>query len=168
MTPREGAMTEPPQRIWLQWHGADEADMTEAEKQIVPTEVCWCSDKIFDTDVEYVIARHEAPAVTPTATDLAMRFHTLYEGLALKFGYETRKESARPWSQVPEQNKLLMEAVCAEIIKDYKLASPAVNQELKEALRAMLRMIDEKEWAGCDPKVYQRAERALSEEETKA
>lgn len=55
----------------------------------------------------------------PNAIDLARRFHTLYEALAPQFGYETRKESAKPWSQVPEQNKNLMTAVCAQIIEDF-------------------------------------------------
>lgn len=59
-----------------------------------------------------------------TAIDLARRFHTLYEALAPQFGYETRKESAKPWSQVPEQNKDLMIAVCEALLKE--LPSPQV------------------------------------------
>lgn len=61
------------------------------------------------------------PAPQPVAArDLAERFHTLYESLAPKFGYETRKESAKPWSQVPEQNKNLMIAVCEQLIADLR------------------------------------------------
>jgi hypothetical protein len=51
------------------------------------------------------------------AEELAQKFHEIYEQLAPSFGYETRKESAKPWSEVPEKNKQLMTAVCAEILK---------------------------------------------------
>lgn len=51
------------------------------------------------------------------AETLAKLFHTLYEKLAPEFGYETRKESAVPWKDVPENNKKLMIAVCKEIVK---------------------------------------------------
>ena len=47
--------------------------------------------------------------------ELAQKFHETYERLAPNFGYETRRESAKLWSDVPQQNKDLMIAVCAEI-----------------------------------------------------
>lgn len=50
------------------------------------------------------------------AEKLARQFHETYERLAPSFGYETRKESAKPWSDVPDQNKRLMVAVCGEIL----------------------------------------------------
>jgi hypothetical protein len=53
--------------------------------------------------------------VTPEA--LAQRFHETYERLAPDFGYETRRESAVPWDEVPEANKALMTAVCGELLK---------------------------------------------------
>jgi len=48
---------------------------------------------------------------------LARMFHETYERLAPSFGYETRKDSAVPWEDVPERNKKLMIAVCAEILE---------------------------------------------------
>lgn len=50
------------------------------------------------------------------AEALAQRFHEAYERLAPLFGYETRRNSAKPWAEVPENNRKLMEAVCAEIL----------------------------------------------------
>ena len=50
------------------------------------------------------------------AARLAQAFHEAYERLAPSFGYETRKASARPWVEVPEPNRKLMEAVCAEVM----------------------------------------------------
>ena len=47
---------------------------------------------------------------------LAQRFHEAYERLAPAYGYETREASAKPWSEVPENNRQLMIAVCAEIL----------------------------------------------------
>lgn len=52
--------------------------------------------------------------------DLAQRFHETYERLAPNFGYKTRETSAKPWEQVPEQNKRLMIAVCAEILAEVR------------------------------------------------
>ena len=51
------------------------------------------------------------------AEELAKLFHETYERLAPKFGYETRKASAKPWAEVPEQNRKLMIAVCGEILE---------------------------------------------------
>jgi len=50
------------------------------------------------------------------ATTLAQRFHEAYERLAPSFGYETREASAKPWAEVPENNRALMTAVCAELL----------------------------------------------------
>ncbi len=52
-----------------------------------------------------------------TAEQLAQLFHETYERLAPQFGYETRKESAKPWADVPEQNKQLMIAVAGELLQ---------------------------------------------------
>jgi hypothetical protein len=60
----------------------------------------------------------KARAEQSRAEELAQRFHEAYERLAPSFGYETRKESAKPWTDVPEQNKRLMIAVCAEIMQN--------------------------------------------------
>lgn len=47
---------------------------------------------------------------------LAPFFHGTYERLAPAFGYRTRKESAVPWEEVPENNRLLMMAVCERVL----------------------------------------------------
>ena len=47
---------------------------------------------------------------------LAMRFHEAYERLAPQFGYSTREASAKPWAEVPANNKALMIAACAELL----------------------------------------------------
>ena len=51
---------------------------------------------------------------------LPRRLHEAYERLAPTFGYKTRPETAVPWAEVPEDNKLLMEAAVAAAI----LAAP--------------------------------------------
>lgn len=55
-------------------------------------------------------------AVEGDPEKLAQLFHELYERLAPAHGYETRRESAKPWSEVPEKNRELMIAVCEEIL----------------------------------------------------
>lgn len=55
-----------------------------------------------------------------TPDQLAKKFHDTYERLAPSHGYETRKESAVPWDEVPANNKSLMTAVCAELLEFLK------------------------------------------------
>lgn len=50
------------------------------------------------------------------AIDLAKRFHEAYERLAGNHGYQTRKDSAVPWDEVPTKNKTLMIATCDELV----------------------------------------------------
>jgi len=72
---------------------------------------------------------------TSDAESLARLFHETYERLAPDHGYETRKASAKPWSEVPEQNKNLMIAVCRligpRVERARRLAQPVA--ELVEA-----------------------------------
>jgi hypothetical protein len=58
------------------------------------------------------------------ADQLAERFHEAYERLAPQFDYKTRKETAVPWAQVPEQNRLLMIAVCADLLSGHVVLAP--------------------------------------------
>lgn len=53
---------------------------------------------------------------TISAEDLAKRFHYTYEAYAPEFGYETRKETAKPWEEIPENNRNLMIKVCEGIL----------------------------------------------------
>jgi hypothetical protein len=52
-----------------------------------------------------------------TAAELAQKFHEAYERLAPSFGYKTREASAKPWADVPDNNKRLMTATAAEILR---------------------------------------------------
>lgn len=61
-----------------------------------------------------------------TAEVLAKMFHARYEELAPMFGYATRKESAVPWEQVPENNRRLMTAVCESMLATLA-AAPALS-----------------------------------------
>lgn len=55
--------------------------------------------------------------MTETPEQLAQRFHETYERLAPDYGYKTREASAKPWDQVPDNNRALMTAVCGEILE---------------------------------------------------
>jgi hypothetical protein len=50
------------------------------------------------------------------AEKIAAEFHDEYEALAPMFGYRTREESAKPWRDVPEQNRKLMVAVVQSLL----------------------------------------------------
>lgn len=47
---------------------------------------------------------------------MAQAFHEAYERLAGDFGYQTRKASAVPWENVPENNKALMIATIRNVM----------------------------------------------------
>ena len=46
------------------------------------------------------------------AIELAKLFHKVYEELAPDYGYVTKADSAKPWEEVPENNRELMIATC--------------------------------------------------------
>lgn len=58
-----------------------------------------------------------------TAEELAQLFHTKYEEIAPSFGYQTRQETAIPWSEIAEDNtnKRLMIAVAGEVLQAVQL-----------------------------------------------
>lgn len=51
---------------------------------------------------------------------MAKLFHDTYEKLAPDFDYQTRKASAKPWFEVPENNRNLMIAVAEKILSVQK------------------------------------------------
>ncbi len=50
------------------------------------------------------------------AEQLAKLFHETYERLAPDFGYKTREASAKPWKDVPDNNKGLMTKVATHVL----------------------------------------------------
>lgn len=54
--------------------------------------------------------------MSSVAERIAQEFHEMYEHLAPDFGYKTREASAKPWEDVPAQNKQLMIAVITELL----------------------------------------------------
>jgi hypothetical protein len=57
------------------------------------------------------------------AEQIAQAFHEAYERLAPSFGYRTREASAKPWSEVPEQNRNLMVAVVGTLVDEKVITS---------------------------------------------
>jgi len=66
------------------------------------------------------------------AEQLARRFHELYEELAPAFGYRTREASAKPWYEVPQQNRDLMITVCTAILGGAYGVPAQTSEELQE------------------------------------
>lgn len=60
-----------------------------------------------------------------TNLEIATAFHEAYERLAPRYGYETRPESRKPFSDLPNELKLLMVAVVREV---RTLLAPAVDE----------------------------------------
>lgn len=63
--------------------------------------------------------------MTP-AEVLAKRFHEEYEDAAPRYGYRTRAASAKPWAEVPEANRRLMEHVAALMLIEITVAAATV------------------------------------------
>lgn len=66
------------------------------------------------------------------AEAVARAFHEAYERLAPSFGYETRKESAKPWADVPDKNKRLMIAVAEDVMRDVECELADLKSYLRE------------------------------------
>lgn len=58
------------------------------------------------------------------AEGIAVAFHATYEELAPGFDYATRKGSARPWNDVPEQNRQLMTATVRALLTTGAIRPP--------------------------------------------
>ncbi len=58
------------------------------------------------------------------AETIAEAFHDAYERLAPAHGYKTREASAKPWGDVPENNRLLMIAVVEELLERGVIVAP--------------------------------------------
>ena len=65
-----------------------------------------------------------------TNLEIATAFHEAYERLAPRYGYETRPESRKPFSDLPNELKLLMVAVVREV---RTLLAPAVDERAASA-----------------------------------
>jgi hypothetical protein len=88
-----------------------------------------------------VVNTHEGDTIGPCtvcgpswdrAEAIARRFHEEYERLAPAFHYETRRESAKPWEQVPDTNRKLMTATVKVLLEDGSLF-PAERSEAAPA-----------------------------------
>lgn len=66
-------------------------------------------------DGEHYLPQTSASDVA-VAQWIAAEFHASYENQAPLFGYETRRASAVPWAEVPEQNRNLMTCVVLSLI----------------------------------------------------
>lgn len=53
-----------------------------------------------------------------TAERIAKAFHESYERQASEFNYKTREASAKPWEDVPANNKDLMIAVVQDLLDE--------------------------------------------------
>lgn len=55
---------------------------------------------------------------------VARFFHECYEILAPEYGYRTREASAKPWDEVPENNRKLMIATAAAVLQRLANSAP--------------------------------------------
>lgn len=63
---------------------------------------------------------------------IARCFHEAYERLAPEFGYRTRDASAKPWAEVPAENRDLMIATVEALIMDEEIFTPEMHQQAHE------------------------------------
>lgn len=52
-------MNQPPQSIFLQWHG--DGDPKDGSP-VIESEVTWCRERVFAGDIEYIRAEAKNPA----------------------------------------------------------------------------------------------------------
>ncbi len=92
-----------------------------------------------------VVLRSERKPMT--AEQIAQAFHDAYERLAPRFGYETREASAKPWAEVPEQNKTLMIAVVQSLL-DSGIILGVASQERSDEERIREAMTEAQDHPG--------------------
>lgn len=74
------------------------------------------------------------------AEKIAQNFHYNYEALAPEYDYRTRKASAKPWLEVPENNRRLMVHVVSLILPG--IISEAQRREREEIVKMVEGMIE--------------------------
>lgn len=85
-------------------------------------------DRVVNRQGKFMMTDRQAELVQ-VAREQAKLFHEAYERLASAFGYATRSESAKPWDQVPESNRKLMEATCVGVLTPLLAAQRAAVLE---------------------------------------
>lgn len=75
----------------------------DCRKAILPTEACF-------------LFHNRRYCLDCGAVELAKDFHATYERLAPGFGCKTQEASAKPWSEVPANNRNLMIATAKDIL----------------------------------------------------
>jgi predicted RNase H-like nuclease (RuvC/YqgF family) len=70
---------------------------------------------------------------------LAQRFHEAYEALAPGYGYKTREASAKPWLEVPLNNRELM---AATVFRALRPTIDALTHRAEEAERQAIELSD--------------------------
>jgi len=88
--------------------------------------------------MEETVATTDTPSAA-LVERTARQFHEAYERLAPLFGYKTREASAKPWEEVPEQNRDLMRAVCAEVLASLPDEPTQPSAALLEVVRHFTR-----------------------------
>jgi hypothetical protein len=63
------------------------------------------------------------------AESVAQQFHAQYERLAPEHGYETRQDSARPWDEVPDNNRALMIATARALLDQRIIEVPSLSKD---------------------------------------
>lgn len=69
------------------------------------------------------------------AETIAKRFHDVYVFLAPQHGYETREASAKPWSEVPEQNRSLMISTVFQLLTEGTIKAQSHYDHIRAAHR---------------------------------
>lgn len=63
------------------------------------------------------LLRGDQSVASESAEIIAQMFHEAYEALAPEYGYRTREASAKPWDEVPENNRNLMIATVTAVLR---------------------------------------------------
>jgi hypothetical protein len=152
---------------------ADNARLREALQGLVRQAKAWLEPHGQPGDPAMVKARaalSESPVAAEPSDDererryeqIAKEFHQTYEDLAPGFGYRTRQESAKPWRDVPSNNKRLMVATIKALIEERVIAFASPPVPVAEAPRVVectncgwrdssRKMHAEVNWPTCSP-----------------
>ena len=77
------------------------------------------------------------------APELAETFHRVYEKLAPKYGYKTRKKTRKHWDDLPDNNKKLMVAVAQVILNKYFKKPKVTRKFVEKIINAVIEPLDD-------------------------
>lgn len=123
---RPPVVLNPPKRIWLQVGELDK-DADFAELGADNEQVSWCSDRIYDCDVEYVLAS-DAAANAARIRDLEADLRLVYDVLSQRCEELAAAQADAARRRADEHRAIEFAEYLAKAVEGYQEAANAIHE----------------------------------------